>query len=197
MFQREDFYDVTIKDVRAAACKFDAPPPAFDLVFDLVGKDGTEDVYTLEVSNNVATGGKHQGEPRWQIAYGVLQTLGYDGRLIASEIRAALAGVACRCSVSATQKTKQDGSQATYYNVTWIGPAGAGGRTGEVMDLAAADALCLQMFPAYAQAAQPAVQPAQVAVQQQPAAAPVSAPAHHTAVPQAPAPAAAMPSPFA
>ncbi len=190
MFQREDFYDVTIKDVRAAACKFDAPLPAFDLVFDLVGKDGTEDVYTLEVSNNVATGGKHQGEPRWQIAYGVLQTLGYDGRLIASEIRAALVGVACRCSVSATQKTKQDGSHATYYNVTWIGPAGAGGRTGEVMDLAAADALCLQMFPAYAQ--QQAAAPAPVAPA--PVAAPV-APAPVQAQP--PAPVAAMPSPFA
>lgn len=195
MFQREDFYDVTIKDVRAAACKFDAPLPAFDLVFDLVGKDGTEDVYTLEVSNNVATGGKHEGEPRWQIAYGVLQTLGYDGRLIASEIRAALVGVACRCSVSATQKTKQDGSHATYYNVTWIGPAGAGGRTGEVMDLAAADALCLQMFPAYAQ--QQAAAPAPVApapVAPAPVAAPV-APAPVQAQP--PAPVAAMPSPFA
>ena len=152
-FTAEGFFEVTITGVRATAARFSsAPPPAFDLVFDVADKHGHTDSYALEVSTGIVPSGKHQGKPRWQVAYETLQALGFTGRLLVSEIAPVLTNTPAKVAVNAESKASADGqSTNTFYNITWLGPVGAGSRLGAEMSNAEADALACQMFPDYAQ----------------------------------------------
>jgi len=173
-FTAEGFFEVTITVVRATAARFSsATPPAFDLVFDVADKHGHTDSYALEVSAGIVPSGKHQGKPRWQVAYETLQALGFTGRLLVSEIAPVLTNTPAKVAVNAESKDSADGqSTNTYYNITWLGPVGAGSRLGAEMSNAEADALACQMFPDYAAAAPVQQQPPQAAPAQ-PQAAPV------------------------